>query len=145
MRIWLTLLIGSLVAMACAVPAMGAPRAKKLTDLTCEAGQTIIFDGADWRCTDLSHLSRSDTYAVQATLDVPAGGGDLGIARCENLGDIVLSGGYFFQAGSTAIVVDISQPNVDSGVPMGWEVSINNVLSVIPAEVFIRALCLRVP
>ena len=145
MRVGLALLIGSLVAIACAGPAMGAPHAKKLSDLTCEAGQTIIFDGADWQCADLGHVSRSDTYAAQASLTVAAGGGDLGIARCENLNDIVLSGGYFVVAGSTAIFVESDQPNVDAGMPMGWEVGINNALSAIPAQVSIRALCLRVP
>ena len=145
MKIWLALLIGGFVAMACAHPAMGVPRAKKLTDLTCEAGQTIMFDGTDWQCADLSNLSRSDTYAVQATVEAPAGGGNVGVARCEDLNDIVLSGGYFIDAGSTATLIGGNQPNVDGGVPMGWEVIVNNVLSGIPAEVIIRALCLRVP
>ena len=56
---------------------------------------------------------------MQETLDIDAGGGDVGIARCEGQNDIVLSDGYFIGAGSAATLIGGNQPNVDGGVPMG--------------------------
>jgi hypothetical protein len=132
--------------MICTNPAMAASHAKKLTDLSCEAGQTIVFDGTDWQCADVSSVNRSNTYTVISdTVTSSSGAAVLVIARCEDLNDIVLSGGYFFVAGSSAVFVGSNQPNVDVGVPLGWEVLVNNPLGLIDAQVVVRALCLRSP
>ena len=81
-RIALSILTASVLGMVCANPAMAASHAKKLTDLSCEAGHTIIFDGTDWQCADVSSVNRSNTYA--AIIDVVAiasGTGAVVIAR----------------------------------------------------------------
>jgi len=145
-RIALSILTASVLGMVCANPAMAASHAKKLTDLSCEAGQTIIFDGTDWQCADVSSVSRSNTYAaISDVVAIAPGASAVAIERCENLNDILLSGGYALVAGSSLVFIEASQPNVDSGVPLGWEVLVDNARGLIQAEVVVRALCLRAP
>ena len=98
-----------------------AQKAKKLTDLTCMAGETVAFDGSDWVCVDfapgatglerIQANSPSDTIATKQ-ID----------AECP-VGKKVVGGGYLFFFGGPTVPIRTNAPLLDLSA---WRVTGTN-------------------
>ena len=101
--------------------AVAAQKAKKLTDLTCTAGQTVAFDGSDWVCADfpsgvtgLQRVQANSPLNTIATKQIDA--------VCP-LGKQVVGGGYLFFFGGPTVPIRTNAPLLDLNA---WRVSGTN-------------------
>ena len=101
--------------------AVSAPKAKKLTDLTCTEGQTVGFDGSDWVCVDFpSGIVGVERIQVNSPLDTVA---TKQIDALCPLGKSVIGGGYLFFFGGPTVPIRTNAPLLDLSA---WRVSATN-------------------
>jgi hypothetical protein len=108
---------------------MAASQAKKLSDLTCVAGQTVVFDGSFWACVDFP-AGITGLQRVQADFDEFIDENNLSTvptqevaAQCPT-GKKVVGGGQLFFWGGPTVPIRNSVPNLDLSA---WVVDGTNV------------------
>jgi hypothetical protein len=98
--------------------------AKKIVNLVCAAGQTVIFDGVNWMCIDFppgTGLSGLERVQVDSPLDFVA----TKEVRAECPADKkVLGGGYLFLFGGPTVPIRTNIPAIDLD---SWVVSGTNL------------------
>ena len=96
---------------------MAASQAKKLTDLTCATGQTVVFDGSFWVCLDVP-AGITGLERVQADFDVDIDENNLSPiatqevhAQCPT-GKKVVGGGYLYFWGGPTVLLRTNAPSL---------------------------------
>ena len=114
-----------LIALGQGSHATAGSKAKQLTDLSCTAGQTVAFDGAEWVCADFPagatglqriQVNSDSSLDAVATKEVTA--------TCP-VGKKVVGGGHLlsFFGGATNVPLRNSVPTIDL---RSWTVSGTN-------------------
>ena len=102
-------------APVCLSIAAAAPKVKKLTDLTCVAGQTVGFDGTNWECVNLPTGVLSGLEIRFAGVTLPADGKFR--ATCPEGKSVV---GFGYDATSVAVpTIRLNRPAINAP-QMDW-------------------------
>ena len=138
--------LGVLVLVVCLVglgqgsQTVAATAAKKLTDLTCTAGQTNFFDGTFWACVDFP-VGMTGLQRIQA--DFPPNDGQLSTIATQEVsaacpsGKKVVGGGYLFFFGGPTVPIRTNAPTVTLNA---WLVSGTNTANT-PWRLSAIAIC----
>ena len=89
-------------------------------------------------------MSRSQVYAVERFVTLSSPSAQVLIVRCRDDNDILLHGGYV-KSSQIGLEAVYSVPNLDAGVPMGWEVQFTNVIHNPSEDVAVKIECIAVP
>ena len=112
------------VALVEAVRVYAASQAKKLTDLSCAFGETVVFDGVFWNCTALPKTGITGLVRVQATS--PPENDFVATKEVDAVcptGKKVLGGGYGYLFGGDTVTPRLNGPFLDLSA---WKVSGTN-------------------